>query len=58
MTDDERERLRREIVNCQPAEEEGFERSLLRADIKAGNADAAEAQLQRIKRLEAEKEGT
>lgn len=43
------------LAASQPAEKEGtaFERSLLRADIKAGNADAAEAQLQRIKRLEA-----
>jgi hypothetical protein len=31
----------------------GFERDLLRADIKAGNPEAAEAQLQRIKTIEA-----
>lgn len=31
-----------------------FERSLLRADIRAGNAEAAEAQLARIRALVAE----
>ncbi len=29
-----------------------FERSLLRADIKAGNSEAAEAQLDRVKGIE------
>lgn len=35
-----------------PTVDLAFERSLLRADIKAGNADAAEAQLERVKKIQ------
>ena len=38
-------------------EDIAFERSLLRADIKAGNADAAAEQLRRVRTLEGDNDG-